>query len=116
MSNVGSTIQTILLRLADVLEPLQYDLDPGSAQVTLARLGIVITPTQESSIATPLKTVTGATRDMLQLGSELTAAIQADDTAKIASVSFGLIEKLADAIKSIDAVKTAVDGLGAGIP
>ena len=46
MNNETNTVQSILLQLANVLEPLQRELAPGRARNTMAELGIVITATQ----------------------------------------------------------------------
>jgi hypothetical protein len=116
MSNGENTIQTILLQVANLLEPLQRELGPGRARITLAEIGIIITGAQESAIAGPLQATAGNIRDMLQLAAELTKAIEAEDVSNIAARSLGLIKKILDAIQSIDGVKIAIAGLGIGIP
>jgi hypothetical protein len=112
MSNAAGTIQTILLQLAGVLEPLERELAPGRARETLAELGVVLTAGQVNSIAGPLQTIVGNTRDLLQLASELTAAIEAENVGQVVSKSLGLVENAVSTIESFDDLKTAVDAIG----
>lgn len=112
----ANTVQLVLLQIADAISPIERELAPGRAHVTLAQLGIPVTSAQEGGIAAPLSSAVGDAHDMLQLAAELTAAIDADDTGSIIAKSLGLIEKIVGLIGSIDAVVTGVHGLGLAVP
>jgi hypothetical protein len=116
VSDDQGTVQTVLLEVGEVIEPLERELAPGRARVTFLELGLELTPAQETAIAAPLASVVGDVRDMLQLSAELTTAIEADDEGTIVAKSAGLIQKLVDAIRSIDALKNAIGGLGLAVP
>jgi hypothetical protein len=115
MSDDG-TVQVVLRTAADVLSPLERELEPATARTTFAQIGIDMTAAQATSIAVPLASVVANVRDLLRLSAELTTAIEADDTGAILAKSVGTIEKLAGAIAGIDSLVTAVNGLGLAIP
>jgi hypothetical protein len=116
MSDTANTVQMVLLQIADALSPIEREFAPGRARVAFLELGIPMSPAQESAIAAPLSAAVGDAHDMLQLGAELTAAIDADNTGTIIAKSAGLIEKIVGLIQSIDALVTGIHGLGLAIP
>lgn len=116
MSDTGNTVQTVLLQIANAIEPLRSELAPGRARVMFAELGILLTPAQEAAIAAPLAAAVGDGHDMMQLASELIAAIDTDNVGAMVAKSAGLIEKIVGLIQSIDAVVTDMHGLGLAIP
>lgn len=116
MSNAAGTVQEILLQIADAMEPVEQALAPGQAQIALLELGIPLNPAQVSAVATPLANTVRNAHDMLQLASELTAAVDAGDDGAMISKGLGLAQKIVGLIESLDAVVTAVHGLGLAIP
>lgn len=116
MSDTDGTVQLVLRTAADVLSPLERELDPAVARTTFAQIGIGMTAAQATSIASPLASVVTNVRDLLRLSAELTTAIEADDTGAIVAKSVGTIQKLAGAIAAINSLVGAVNGLGLPIP
>ena len=116
MSNAAGTVQIILLQIASVFEPLQRELAPDRARATFAELGISITPAQTSALSVPLQTTAGKVRDLLQLSTELTAAIEAENVGDIIAKSVGIIASISGTISGIENIKTAVGGLGSVPP
>jgi hypothetical protein len=116
MSNAAGTVQIILLQIASVFEPLQREFAPDRARATFAELGISLTPAQTSALAVPLQTTAGKVRDLLQLSSELTAAIEAENVSDIIAKSVGIIASISGTISGIENIKTAVGGLGSVPP
>jgi hypothetical protein len=112
MNDAAGTVQIALTQIAQVLEPLQSELAPGRARATLAQLGIVLSAAQESSIAAPLAATVADVHDLMQLVGDLLAAIDADETSTIVSKSLGIVEKLVNAIQSLDVVTNGVRALG----
>lgn len=116
MSDTNNTVQTVLLQIADAIEPIQRELAPGQARLLFLELGIPMSAAQESAIGGPLASAVGDAHDMMQLSAELTTAIEADDTGGIIAKSAGLIQKIVGLIQSINALVAAVHGLGLAIP
>lgn len=116
MTTIANTVQTILLQIAQAIEPLERELAPGRARIVFQELGIPMTAAQESAIAGPLANVAGGVRDMMQLNAELSIAVEADQTVTINAKSAGLIQKIVGLIQSIAALKTAISGLGIPVP
>src|SRR5262245_17894000 len=116
MTDTSSTVQFVLRQIANAFEPIQRELTPGRAHVLLAQLGIPITAAQEGAIAGPLAGPVGNARDMMQLATELTSAIEADNSRAILAKGAGLAEKIGGLIQSIDALVSGIHGLGLGIP
>ncbi|MDD5265639.1 MAG: hypothetical protein PHO08_00740 [Methylococcales bacterium] len=116
MSNTAGTVQTIVLQIAGLLDPLQRELAPERARATLAELGIIVTAAQTNSLAGSLQNAVGNTKDLLQLAAALTTAIDTENVAEIVTKTVEIIEKIAKAIDAIDSIKTAVVGLGSVPP
>lgn len=116
MSDASNTVQAALSGIASAIEPLERDFAPDQAAYTLAQIGLGLTPAQVGTISAPLAAAIGDVHDMVQAAAALTAAIDADDNGAILSSTVALVTKLAGAIQSIDAVVTAVHGLGLAIP
>src|SRR6185503_13038029 len=105
MATTANTVQTILQQIAQAVEPLQRELEPGRARGFFLELGIPLTPAQEAAIASPLSAAVGDARDMMQLSGELTVAIDADNTGAIIAKSAGLIQKIVGVIQEITTLK-----------
>ena len=116
MATPANTVQTILQQIAQAIEPLQRELEPGRARGFFLELGIPLTPAQETAIASPLAAAVGDVRDMVQLSGELTVAIDADNTGAIIAKSAGLIQKIVGVIQEITTLKNAIGGLGLALP
>jgi hypothetical protein len=112
VSDGDGTVQLVLRTAADVLSPLERELEPAAARTTFAQIGIDLTVAQATSLAAPLASIVANVRDLLRLSAEITTALEADDTGAAVAKSIGTIEKLAGTIAGIDALATAVNGLG----
>ncbi len=116
MSDASNTVQAALAGVASAIAPLERDFAPDQAAYTLAQIGLGLAPAQVGTLATPLAAAIGDVHDMVQAAAALTAAVEAEDDGAILSSGVALATKLGGAIQSIDAVVTAVHGLGLAIP
>lgn len=112
MSNAAGTIESALLQVSRLLEPLEQELDPARARQTLAQLGFILSPANVTAIATPLQGVVGNTRDLLEIAAALTDAIDDEDYGAIAQQGLAAIQKIIAVIQSFDSLITALQGVG----
>jgi hypothetical protein len=111
MSAAG-TIESALLQLSRLLEPLEQELSPAQARQTLASLGIVLSPANVTGISSSLQGVVGNTRDLLTIAAALTDAIDDENYGAIAQQGLGAIQKIIGVIQSFDSLVTSVQGVG----
>lgn len=107
-----STLQRVLVQVSEVLKPLGDAFKPDRAQASLADLGIVVSAGQAASLASPGQALSASVSHLLESSSELLAAIEADDGAKVTQWSGALIERLVAAFGSFSNLQSAVGGLG----
>src|SRR5215471_6380485 len=112
MSEPKGTIETIALELTSLIQPLKGYLAPGNASITLAELGFVMSPAQETSIAASLTAIVDDTTKLINDSKDLVTAIEADNTSDILSKSIGVITSIAHVINDFAGLKTALGGLG----
>ncbi|TVZ40263.1 hypothetical protein P886_4690 [Alteromonadaceae bacterium 2753L.S.0a.02] len=107
-----STLQRAILLLGDALKPLEDAFSQSRAVSSLAELGIVVNAGQANSVASAAQAMAAGTAALLQDVSDLTAAIDADDTSQIAAKSLSAIERIVTVINSIDSLQSTISGLG----
>src|SRR5215471_14378938 len=112
MSEPKGTIETIALELTSLIQPLKGYLAPGNASITLAELGFVMSPAQETSIAASLTAIVDDTTKLINDSKDLVTAIEADNTSDILSKSIGVITSIAHVINDFAGLKTSLGGLG----
>jgi hypothetical protein len=112
MSNEVNTLQRVLQQIANVLEPLERELNSTRAVKTFAELGITLNSGQVSSLASPMQALVAGSKTVLQKAGALAQAIEAENVGQIISLSTELINQIITAIQKIDQLQTAVQGIG----
>lgn len=82
-----STLQRVLLQVAEILRPLEQTFAQGRAQASLAELGIVVSAAQAASLSSPAQALGARATAMLEDAAALVTAIDDDDGGQIAALS-----------------------------
>lgn len=112
MPNEVNTLQRALLQIANVLEPLERELNSTRAVQTFAELGITLNGRQVSSLASPMQALVASSKTVLQKAGDLVQAIEAENIGQIISISAELISQIITAIQKIDQLQNAVQSIG----
>lgn len=106
-----STLQRVIGLLADTVRPLRDMVTPDRARSLLQELGAEATVAQVDGFANAVQPVVAATEALLDDVAELTAALEAEDSAAIATHSLSALERILNLIDSIDDLQGAIGGL-----
>jgi hypothetical protein len=115
MSAQAGTIEIIAIELAGLLSPLENDLSPQRAQIFFARLGMVLTPAQVSSLAGPMGTIVTGVTGLLTIMQELDAAMEAGNYVTLTQKGLAAVAKIKDIINSFIPLGNSIGGMLPGI-
>lgn len=111
MTPPSDSLGQVSIELARLLDPLRTELAPENAQNFFAQIGITVSATQATALATPLSTVAGHTEDLVALVPEIIAALVAEDFATAIDKALQATVKVGQVIEALDALASAAQGL-----
>jgi hypothetical protein len=107
MSTAG-TLELFAIELSKLLAPIEQDLAPARARGFFGQIGIQLSPGQVAALTGPLTTAVNRTSTLLTTIPQLMAAIEADNTAALAT-------HLVQALTSVGQIVQGLDAIGAGV-
>lgn len=118
MPNQRGTLEVVATAAAGLLAPLEERLEGGEIRTLLAELGLQLPASVEAgAAANALHTALQRLRDLPQLLTQLSAAIEAENVGQIVSKGLELANTVKSVIEAIEALASAIKALGAaGIP
>jgi hypothetical protein len=111
VSDQRGTLDGLLNELGKVMAPLQTELHPSNAPGFFAELGIPLTGAQAVQIATPLAAVQDSLTHLLDIGTQLAAAVETDDDARIIELAIAGVARLGELIDGFATFSTALNSL-----
>lgn len=111
MATQSGTLETIVTIISRIFDPLLAGMQPDQIQSFTAELGYPINSTQATTIGTTAAGVASKLSDFFQTTSELTSAVDSDDTSLILQKGVEAIAKLAPVISSFVDLKNAIGAL-----
>ncbi|MGH9247999.1 MAG: DUF6603 domain-containing protein [Acidimicrobiales bacterium] len=118
MPDQAGTLERVAEQLAAVLEPISTLLDDEEVLDTLALLGVAF-PEElltEPTITAARQTVVGAAEQLGPLTTELAAAIEAEDVARMTAASVSLVTQCVRLVVSFDELVSALQAAGPTLP
>lgn len=114
MPNNAGTLELVLRRFAEALQPLSEEISPGF----LTDLGLGIPPAQQNSgqLNSALQSVRSSTQALPGAVQQLSQAITAGGTGDIIAKGVLLGEKIAEVIVSVVHTSDAIKQVAAGLP
>jgi hypothetical protein len=112
MANQSGTLETIVTILSRIFQPLLFGMQADQIRSFMAQLGYPISDAQATALGSTSSGVAAKLGDFFQATTELTAAVEADDTGQIVEKGVEAIAKLVPVISSFVDLKNAIDGLG----
>lgn len=120
MAGERGTLENIALALSSLLYPLNERLASGSARQLFAELGLQFPPAFDNiaGVNNALQQTVNTAGTLPSLMSDLIAAVDAENTSQIVTLSLQLADKVVTVIQSIDQLATAIRNAGAatGLP
>jgi hypothetical protein len=118
MPQAAGTLELAARELGNLLAPLEQKLSPGEVVPFFAELGLQFPPalTAQAGLMTALGQGAAAAAALPPLVVQLIAAIDADNAAQAIKKGVEIIDAARTAITRLDAVATALNAIGGGLP